>query len=351
MRQPAGNPAYYVHQKDQTRKRDAGEENVQRRQVILAGAAAASAFAIGRGARADTPTIRIANLDIGPFAPVAYVSKLADKYGIKVQITGFRTGLQSAQAVSGGAADIGVGGVEAAVTTIAGGTPATIIAGCTNGGLGWMARKDSGIKTVTDLKGKKFGVIRGLHELVMKAEFAKFGLTSSQDPGSDVQVFYINAPPAVPVALRNGDIDAGSAPEPFPTIAEQQGYAVRMPPPYDTPLLNLPRALFASHDFLTRYPDAASRFVTAYVAAMKTFRDEPKVAEDFALNDALKGAMTAHDWELTLPNQGWDVALSVPTVQSYIDLENKYGMIRKSMKAQDITDLSMLEKAKATVGW
>ena len=89
---------------------------------------------------------------------------------------------------------------------------------------------------VTDLKGKKFGVIRGLHELVMKAEFAKFGLTSSQDPGSDVQVFYINAPPAVPVALRNGDIDAGSAPEPFPTIAEQQGYAVRMPPPYDTPL-------------------------------------------------------------------------------------------------------------------
>jgi NitT/TauT family transport system substrate-binding protein len=324
---------------------------VKRRQVILAGAAVTAGLAIGRGTRADTPTIRIANLDIGPFAPVAYVGRLADRYGIKVHVTGFRTGLQSAQAVSGGAADIGVGGVEAAVTTIAGGTPASIIAGCTTGGLGWMARKDSGIKTVADLKGKKFGVIRGLHELVMKAEFDKFGLTSSQDPGSDVQVFYINAPPAVPVALRNGDIDAGSAPEPFPTLAEQAGYAVRLPPPYDTPLLNLPRALFASRDFLTTYPDAAARFVTAYVAAMKTFRDEPKLAEDFALNDALKGAMTANDWQLSLPNQGWDVSLAVPTVQAYIDLENKYGLIRKPMKAETITDLAMLDKAKATVGW
>jgi ABC-type nitrate/sulfonate/bicarbonate transport system substrate-binding protein len=124
---------------------------LKRRDIILG--SAAGVFAIGRARAADTPTIRIANLDIGPFVPVAYVKRLAGKHGIKVEVTGFRTGLQSAQAVSGGAADIGVGGVEAAVTAIASGTPAVIIAGCTTGGLGWMARKDSGIKTVADLKG------------------------------------------------------------------------------------------------------------------------------------------------------------------------------------------------------
>lgn len=325
--------------------------NMKRREVIARGAAIISGLAIGKRAWADEPTIRIANIDIGPFAPVAYVGRIAEKYGIKVKVVGFRTGLQSAQAVSGGAADIGVGGVEAAVTTIAGGTPATIIAGCTSGGLGWIAHKGSGIKTVPDLKGKKFGVIRGLHELVMKAEFEKFGLTSSQDPGADVQVFYINAPPAVPVALRNGDIDAGSAPEPFPTLAVKDGYATRMPPPYDTPLGNLPRALFASRDFLSKYPDAAARFVTAYVAAMKIFRDDPKEAEDFVLNDALKGAMTAKDWELSLPYQGWNVTLTISIVQSYIDLENKYRMIHNQLKAEDITNLAMLDKAKASVGW
>lgn len=324
---------------------------MRRRNVLLGGAAIAGTFAIGQAARAAGPTIRIANLDIGPFVPVAYVKRLANKYGIEVQVMGFRTGLQSAQAVSGGAADIGVGGVEAAVTTIAGGTPAKIIAGCTTGGIGWFARKGAGITTVEGLKGKKFGVIRGLHELVMKAEFDKHGLTYSQDPGKDVQIFYINAPPAVPVALRNGDIDAGSAPEPFPTLAEQDGYAVALPPPYDTPLLNVPRALFASRAFLTKYPEAAQRFVTAYVAAMKVFRDNPKEAEDFALNDALKGAMKAKDWELSVKNQGWDVTLTEPTVQSYIDLENKYGMIHKQMKAADISDLALLEKAKVEAGW
>ncbi len=324
---------------------------MKRRQFILGGVAITSGLAWGARARADEPTIRIANLDIGPFVPVAYVGQLADKYGIKVKVTGFRTGLQSAQAVSGGAADIGVGGVEAAVTTIAGGTPATIIAGCTSGGLGWVARKDSGITSVANLKGKKFGVIRGLHELVMKAEFTKFGLTSSQDPGADVQVFYINAPPAVTVALRNGDIDAGSAPEPFPTLAVQEGYATLLPPPYDTPLGKLPRAIFASHDFLNSYPDTAQRFVTAYVTAMKVFREQPQLAKDFALNDALKGAMTANDWDATLKNLGWDVSLTTQTVQSYIDLENQYGMIKNQLKAENITDLAMLEKAKASAGW
>ena len=218
---------------------------MRRRQFVLGGVAMAGGL-VQRSHAAEQPIIRIANIDIGPFSPVAYVARLADKYGIKVQVTGFRTGLQTAQAVSGGAADIGTGGVEAAVSTIAGGTPAMIIAGCTTGGLGWIARKGSGITKVEDLKGKKFGVIRGLHELAMKAEFARHGLTSSQSPGADVQVFYINAPPAVSVALRNGDIDAGSAPEPFPTLAVQQGFAVTLPPPYDTPLGNLPRALFAT---------------------------------------------------------------------------------------------------------
>ena len=84
---------------------------------------------------------------------------------------------------------------------------------------------------------------------------------------------------------------------------------------------------------------------------MKTFREQPKLAEDFALNDALKGAMTAQDWQASLKNQGWDVALTETTVQSYIDLENQYGLINKPMKAADITSLAMLEKAKSSVGW
>ena len=45
--------------------------------LIAAIGLASSAFAQSK------PVVRIANLDIGPFMPVAYVAKLADKHGIQ----------------------------------------------------------------------------------------------------------------------------------------------------------------------------------------------------------------------------------------------------------------------------
>ena len=114
---------------------------------MLGGLTAASWPLIAR-AQSDQPVIRIANLDIGPFAPVAYVGKVAAKHGIKVQITGFRRGLESAQAVAADAADVGVGGLEAAVSAVAAGSPSVIVAGCTTGGIGWVAKKGSGIRFV-----------------------------------------------------------------------------------------------------------------------------------------------------------------------------------------------------------
>lgn len=323
---------------------------MKRRQVILAGSAAALALPyIARAA--DQPVVRVANLDIGPFAPCAYVGKLAAKHDIKVEITGFRRGLESAQAVAAGAADVGVGGLEAAVSAVAGGSPSVIIAGCTTGGIGWVAKKGSGIRTIADLKGKRFAVIRGLHELVMLAVFAKHGLTSSQEKGADVQIFYINAPPALGTALRNGDVDAMSAPEPFPSRAVLEGYAEPLPPPYDTELGNIPRALFMRREFLTAHPEVAQRFVAAYVESMRVFRDNPKEAENFVLNDALKGEMTPQDWQLSVKNQTWDVSLTMETVSAYINDLQKYGMLRKQLNAADFTDLSLLAKAKASTDW
>jgi NitT/TauT family transport system substrate-binding protein len=319
--------------------------------MIVGGLAVASALPRVARAQTDTTVIRVANLDIGPFAPVAYVGKLADKYGIKVEITSFRRGLESAQAVTSDAADVGVGGVEAAVSAVAAGSPSVIVAGCTTGGIGWVAKAGSGIKTIADLKGKRFAVIRGLHELVMLAVFAKHGLTSSQERGADVQVFYINAPPALGTALRNGDVDAMSAPEPFPSRAVLEGYATPLPPPYDTELGNIPRAIFMRKAFVAAHPEVSQRFVAAYVEAMKTFRDQPKVAEAFVLDDALKGAMTPQDWQLSTKNQSWDVSLTQEVVQSYIGDLQKYGMLRQKLNAADFTDLTMLEKAKASVGW
>ncbi len=316
--------------------------------------AAGLLLALGTAASAQSAktTIRIANLDIGPFVPVAYVAKLADKYNLDVKITNFRRGLEAAQALKAGEADVAVGGVEAAISAIAGGSSALIVSSVSTGGIAWVAQPDQDIKTVKDLKGKRFAVIPGLHELVMRVAFEQAGLTMSTEAGkADVQVMFFNAPPQTIAIMKSKEVDAASAPEPFPSRAVGDKVAKPFMRPYDTPLGNMPRAIFMAKGFHDKNPEAAQRFVSALVEAVKTLRDNPKLARDFALNDALKGAMSGEDWDLGASNMTFDVSLTPQTVQAYIDYMHKYGMIKQQFSAADVTDLKMLDKAKAQAGW
>ena len=306
---------------------------------------------VGPARADDQTTIRIATLDIGPFVPVAYAAKLADKFGFKAKVISFRRGLDAARALAAGAADVGVGGVEAGVSAVAGGAQSVIVAGGVTGGIGWVARKGSGIHSIKDLKGHKFAVIEGLHELVMRLVFEKYGLSYSTEPGKDVQVVYINSSPGLITALRTGSVDAASAPEPFPSRAVLDGFATPLPPPYDTPLGRIPRAIFMRRAFLQQHRVVAQRFIEAYVAAMKVFRDEPAKGRDFALNDVLKGHMTKQDWALSVKNEGFDVSLDTPEVQRFVDDMLRFGMIHKKLNAADFTDFSMLNEAKAKLHW
>ncbi len=323
------------------------------RRAMLAGAAALTTAGAVTGASAQTkPTIRVANLEIGPYVSIAYVTKLAEKHGINVKITNFRRGLEAANALKAGEVDIATGGVEAAISAIGGGSPAVIISSFATGGIGWVAKPGSNIKTYKDLKGKKFAVIRGLHELVMRVAFEQNGLTMSTEAGkADVQVLFIPSPPALLTAMKGGQVDAMSAPEPFPSRAVGDKLAEPMLLPYDTPLGNMPRAVFVSKSFLEKNRDATQRFVDALVEATKLFRDNPKLARDFAVNEALKGAMSGEDWDLGAKNQEFDVSLTVPIVQAYVDYMHRYDMLKEKFSANDYTDLSMLEKAKAKAGW
>jgi len=105
-----------------------------------------------------------------------------------------------------------------------------------------------------------------------------------------------------------------------------------------------------SRAFHDKNPEAAQRFVNALVEATKTLRDNPNLARDFSVNEALKG-MSPQDWEFAANNMTFDVSLTTPTVQAYIDYMNKYDMIKQKFAAATCTDFSMLEKAKVTVGW
>lgn len=326
---------------------------INRRHFVGGMAAGATLAVTGRRAFAQSKTkIRVGNIDIGPFVPMAYTKKLADKYDLDIEIIPFRRGLEAAQALKARQIDVAVGGLEAAISAVGAGTPAIVVSGLTTRALAWVGRSDMQWNAIEDIKGKRFGCIHGVHELVARTKFEQHGITVSEEAGkADVQVVFIPNSPGLVNALKIRELDATSAPEPFPARAVLEGYAVPFLKPFDTVLGDLPRAVFMHREYHDANPEASQRFVNAVVEATKVFRDDPQAGTDFALNDALKDAITEEDWNLALDNLGFNVELSAPLVQAHIDQMHKFGMIRETYKAEDISDLAMLDNAIKAVGW
>jgi NitT/TauT family transport system substrate-binding protein len=301
----------------------------------------------------QTTTIRVANLELGTNLPINYLAKIASKHGIEVKIVTFRRGVETAQALKAGEVDVALGGTEAAISAAAAGTPIVILSNYCSGGVAWVTRPDLKLKTVADAKGYKFGTIRGIHELLMLAEFDRAGLTWSDQPGKDVQLVFLNSGPALATALKSKQIDIMTNAEPLPSRAIVEGYGVPYYIPRDTPIGAPPRAVFMSRDFYSKNKETARRFVEALVEAAKKLRDDPAFAKDFAVNEALKGSITAGDWDLMFKNDHtkFDVSLKLTEIQAAADFMHKFGMTKSKMNAADFTDLSLLEAATKKLGW
>ncbi len=309
-------------------------------------------LAVPARAQTEPATVKVAVLNLGLFLPLYYVPKIARKYGLKIETVEFRRGLEAAAALKAGEVDIGVGGIEAAVAGAATGSPSVLVSGVASGGIAWVGRSDMKWNSIQDLKGKKFGTIRGVHELAMLLMFEKNGLTSSTEPGkADIQLVFFNGAPALNTALKTREADAITNAEPFASRGVVEGYGAPFLRPYDTPLGKISRAVFAHRNFVEKRPEVAQRYIDALVEATKTLRDNPKLAHDFAVGEALKGSISEEDWQLSVKNQTFDVDITLDEVQHYVDAMLKYKMIPKAMKAADFTDLSFLQKAKSKAGW
>ena len=163
--------------------------------------------------------------------------------GLKIKPVIVTSPADISRSLTAGTLDFGLMGyyntiIEAATTGIA----AKIICMCSRQGIGLIARKDRGITTAADLKGKKVGVPPpGVQVLTLTALLDKAGLKL----GTDVQV--------VPLAfadhksaLERGDIDAYAGTEPIPTQSVTEGIGVRIDGVYDTPAGDINTAMWAA---------------------------------------------------------------------------------------------------------
>ncbi len=292
--------------------------------------------------------VRLGNLKFAHYGAVSYMKELGPKYNLKIEERMFAKGIDINPAIVAGEIDASAAALDAAVAGRAAGVPIYVVAGFAKGGARMVVAENSGIKSLTDLKGKKVGVARGgAQELLLLAELAKAGLTWSDKPGKDVLVLYL---PFADLnqALMAKHIDAMCQSEPYSSQAINRKFGVELLKPYDTPLGEPIRALVITEKLYKERRDVARRFLLCFVEATKTFIDDPKLAEKYVREAMFKNQITSDDYQDAIGNSPFTYDIDQAHVQVTTDLMAKYGVGRMAAppKAGDWVRLDLLAEAK-----
>lgn len=295
--------------------------------------------------------ILLGNLKLAHFGAVSYIKEIAPQCGIKVEERTFAKGLDIMQAIIAGELDAGATASEAAISGRANGTPIYIVAGFAKGGARLLARPDAGIKTVKDLKGKKVGVTRGgIQEVLLAAELAQNGLSSSDQPGKDVQLIYL-AYPDLNQALLGKNLDAIMQTEPQSSQAIGKGFGVQIIKPYDTPIGEPIRTLVMTEKFYKDHRPAAEKFMRCFVQATHAFIDEKGLAEKYVAETIFKGQLSKADFNDAISNSPYSYDITPEHIQITTDIMNKYGIGKMAHPpvAKEWVKTDLLEQAKKSL--
>ncbi|MGY4285459.1 sulfonate transport system substrate-binding protein [Bradyrhizobium sp. LM2.7] len=194
---------------------------MQRRDFLKlsAGTAAAAAFAARANAQGAVKEIRVGYQKNGVLVITRQQAALEKHFtpqGVEVKWVEFSSGPPMMEAMNVGGVDYGAVGDSPPVFAQAAGAAIVYAAGqpITNGS-GILVPKDSPIRVITELKGKRVGFTKGssAHNIVVQA-LEKAGLTYA-----DITPVYLTPPDAGP-AFANGSIEAWAIWDPYFAIGE-----------------------------------------------------------------------------------------------------------------------------------
>ncbi len=224
-----------------------------RRRSLLAGLGAGIALSPlpGRlaGAQGAPTTIRMGSLKlIHSIAPSFY-----DRFtpeNVRVEVVPFESPTECKNAVVTKSVDFGTFGLAAATLGAAAGEPLVVIASTCNRGMAVIARKDSDIRTIKDLRGKRVAIWPGSTQEVFALERMRMEGLSVKDI-TPVRVSFSE----MHIALARGDVDAYVGAEPAPGVSLASGVGQLVEYPYGTEMGALNMVFGAHRDTLAERPD------------------------------------------------------------------------------------------------
>ena len=207
---------------------------------------------------------------LGSIAMVALKERIFEAVGARVEARRIVTGRQIRDAMIAGQLDLGnYGGPTLVVGASKGDLVAIAVFAHAGRSFHIIVGKESPIRTVADLKGKKVGGILGgsVYPIFKNRIAPKFGLTEK-----DYEAINVTGPDQIP-ALATRQVDAIAAVEPYVSIGEDQGI-VRSILDYSAYDLS-PVILCARPEFVDQHPAALVTFLKAWIRAGRIIKDQP----------------------------------------------------------------------------
>lgn len=220
--------------------------------------------------------------------------------------------------------------------------PVVMVAALCNKCSALVVKKDAGIETVSDLKGKKIGYVPGtMHEILLRETLTRSGLSVQTDV-SLLRIDFFD----MGLALLRGNIDAFLSGEPFPTLAAQNGYGkILAYPYYDEAIGDINAGILVTSDFAQKHPEKVRKLVMAHARATRHLGRHPDQwlgrASDFGTSKAIL-EKAAPNMELT-----WDMdTVFVSQVRALGERMHALGMIRRQPDYEKLIDLSFVKQAR-----
>jgi NitT/TauT family transport system substrate-binding protein len=223
--------------------------------------------------------VTIANIRYPGTCPVivAQAKGYFAEEGILVTILSHSSGKATLDMVFRGQANLGTTGDVPVMFAVMDRQPVSIVAtlATAENDLGIVGRKDKGVVTPADLKGKQIGV-----STVSAGQFVlDVILTRQKLSMSDIKVRDLR-PEELSAALAKGDIDAASTWQPYldtlRTQLGENGSIFHSAGIYDVAL-----SLIGSRDYVADHPETIKKILRALIVAGRFCKDSPGAAREF----------------------------------------------------------------------
>ena len=279
--------------------------------------------------------------------------------GIKIEPIQFNSGQEMINQLAAGQLDVGATVTASGLfNAMSRDIPVKIVAdkGINVPGKGYyrlVIRKDltNTIKDYSDLRGKRIAIVgtASLDEIALVRVLEKGGLTTK-----DIDLQVIRAFPDMLVSLGNKSIDAAMIIEPFVTFGVEKGITDpwKDPSEYDP---DAQTALLVFGTSMTKNPDVANRFMTAYVKSLRDYNDAFFKGKDKkTVIDILCKLSVTKDpslYEKMFPTGlNPDGYIRMKGIEMDLGWYKERNLLKSDLKVSDVVDNQYVDFAVKTLG-